>query len=59
MRPDNAHLVDLIVLHDALHVVARLGEGDPFDPVDTASISLAARIAEALDPFSARFGPAL
>ena len=46
-----ADLVHLIILHDALNIGTRLGEGDALDPVDHFVDRLAARIAEALDPF--------
>src|SRR5579871_6327286 len=45
-----ARPVNLQVLHDPLHVVPRLGEGDQFDPVDRIDLGIA-RIAVALDPF--------
>src|SRR5690606_5379582 len=46
-----AHLVDLVVLHDALDIIARFGEGDALDPVDHRVDILAARVAIALNPF--------
>ena len=42
--------IDLQVLHDPLHVVARLGERDLLDPVDRVDLGIA-RIAVTLDPF--------
>src|SRR3954453_5416708 len=42
--------VDLQVLHDPLHIVARLGEGNQLDPVDGVDLGVP-RIAIALDPF--------
>src|ERR1700749_2685478 len=42
--------IDLNVLDDALHVVARLGERDALDPIDRVDLGIAG-IAVALDPF--------
>src|SRR5256714_15525018 len=42
--------VHLQVLHDPLHVVARLGERNLFDPVDGVDLGIA-RVAVTLDPF--------
>ena len=53
-----AGAVDLKVLHDPLHVVARLGERDQLDPVDRVDLGIA-RIAVALDPFFTLPRPAL
>ena len=48
-----AGAIDLQVLHDPLHVVARLRERNALDPVDRVDLGIA-RIAVALDPFLAR-----
>ena len=42
--------IDLQVLHDPLHVIARLGERDLFDPVDRVDLGIA-QVAVTLDPF--------
>src|SRR5207245_2352613 len=44
-----AGAVNLKVLHDPLHVVARLGERDQLDPVDRVDLRVA-RIAVAINP---------
>ena len=53
-----ARAIDLQILHDPLHVVARLGERDAFDPVDRVDLGIA-RIAVTLDPFLTLPRPAL
>ena len=50
--------IDLHVLHDALDVVARLGERDALDPVDRVDGRIA-RVAIGLHPIATRRGPAL
>src|SRR5207253_1551432 len=45
-----AGAIDLIVLHYALNVIARLHERNALDPVDRIDTWIA-RVAEALDPF--------
>src|SRR5258705_11871359 len=45
-----ASAVDLQILHDPLHIVARLGEWNELNPVDRIDLGIA-RIAIALDPF--------
>src|SRR6185437_13865608 len=45
-----AGAIDLQILHDALHVIAGLGEWDLFDPVDRIDLGIA-WIAVTLDPF--------
>ena len=53
------HLVDLVVLHHALHVTSCFGERDSLDPVDDRVEALAARIAVFAIHSRARRGPAL
>ncbi|MNV04347.1 hypothetical protein D3C71_946390 [compost metagenome] len=48
-------LINLIILHHPLHVIARFGEGDAFDPVDHLVDRLAARVAISGDPFRHAF----
>jgi DNA mismatch repair protein MutS len=47
-----AHLVDLVVLHHALHIGARLAEGDALDPIHHGIDVLAAGVAITPDPFA-------
>src|SRR5947209_7490049 len=48
-RRAEAGAVDLQVLHQALDVVARLGEGDELNPIDHVDLGVA-RVAMGLDP---------
>ncbi len=48
-------LVDLIILHHPLHVIAGFGEGDALDPVHDIVDRLAAGVAIAGDPFRHAF----